>query len=329
MTSVNPATVASRVESERLRKFLGTANRTRNLEFPPDVRLTCLHGRAAVKAAEEVFDDEDGRWLVNLYLPDISPELRTSLAERYDYDAEPDDGEFFCRIREYQGVLGEPNAYLENEWWARLLEKSPSRRQRFDQLFNHECYLSAFTRLLEAGLEGLFGGFRASVMHEVIASGCEIECISYIDSILDFFRSLFAKSNDRMRRLSRGDVMELQGKAPGAFPADAQDLIGKLKTRQILTAYSEEERDEIWSGLCAMTKERSIPSIFTFFEDTKFLRTAGVLMKRLMPQVRTISLYLRTHMFQDKNQKPDDGASSVPSYGSNEKKKRSFTGQDC
>jgi len=140
MTSVNPATVARRIESERLRKFLGTANvrfqsldfpvsesgrrkdhlelrfqqqghrgskdlrhrinatvsladleaalditgisrsdlldnsqRTRNLEFPPDVRLTCLHGRAAVKAAEEVFDDEDGRWLVNLYLPGSKP----------------------------------------------------------------------------------------------------------------------------------------------------------------------------------------------------------------------------------------------------------------
>lgn len=39
------------------------------LEFPPDFRLQCLHGKAVIKAAEEAFDDENERWLVNLYHP--------------------------------------------------------------------------------------------------------------------------------------------------------------------------------------------------------------------------------------------------------------------
>ena len=39
------------------------------LDFPPGFRLQCLHGKAVIKAAEEIFDGENERWLVNFYLP--------------------------------------------------------------------------------------------------------------------------------------------------------------------------------------------------------------------------------------------------------------------
>ena len=176
----------------------------KDLDLPPGSRLNCLYGKAIIKAAKAVFEEND-RWLVDLYLPGLYPrlvlvvasfsfflkrvmlsniflglslELRTSLTEKSDYDTEPDDGEIFCRIREHQGVFGKRNTYLENEWWARLTEKSPSRKERFKQLFDHEGYLALFTRLLKAGLEGLFGGFRASVMHELIPSGCDVVRVS-------------------------------------------------------------------------------------------------------------------------------------------------------
>lgn len=56
---------------------------------------------------------------------------------------------------------------------TRLAEKSPSRRERFEQLFSHKDYLALFDAFVNSKLEGLFGGFRASVIHEMIPDGCE------------------------------------------------------------------------------------------------------------------------------------------------------------
>ena len=82
----------------------------------------------------------------------------------------------------------------------------------------------------------------------------------------------------------------------------AWDLLGKVKTRQILTEYGEAERDPMWSNICSLTKERSIPSLFTLFEDVKFLRPAAMLIKQLMPPGQIITRFLREPMFRDMNQ---------------------------
>lgn len=107
-----------------------------------------------------------------------------------------------------------------------------------------------------------------------------------------------------MRRLTRSTVGAIQGMAPGAFGADAEKLVGKLECGHIFESYNEMERKRIWNRVCYLTKERTVPSLFTFFEDRKFLSAAGSLMKRLIPRGPVIAQSLR-ESFQDRDQKPD------------------------
>jgi hypothetical protein len=85
----------------------------------------------------------------------------------------PDDGEFFCEIRKHQGFSGDVNHEAERAWLQRLAAASASRRAHFDQLLSHQGYLDALTALLQAGLHGLFTGFRLQKMREVMDSGTE------------------------------------------------------------------------------------------------------------------------------------------------------------
>ena len=85
----------------------------------------------------------------------------------------PDDGAFFCEIRRHQGLHGYVNYEAEKDWLQRLANASSPRREQLDQLFNHQGYLRALTALLEAGLQGLFAGFRFQAMQEVMDSGTE------------------------------------------------------------------------------------------------------------------------------------------------------------
>jgi len=100
----------------------------------------------------------------------LSQELRTFLIEEYDYHKIPDDGEFFCKIREYQGVNGQANPYFEKLWLALLSALSKNRRERLDQLFRHSRYLAAFDALLD--IRALFCGFRLTVI-QMISMKCD------------------------------------------------------------------------------------------------------------------------------------------------------------
>lgn len=80
------------------------------LRFPVNFRLQCLHGSDRVRAATEVLSPADKHWIVDLYLEDLSHELRTTLEEEYSCEKEPDDGEFYCKIRQYQKSQ---NVYFE------------------------------------------------------------------------------------------------------------------------------------------------------------------------------------------------------------------------
>jgi len=54
---------------------------------------------------------------------------------------------------------------------------------------------------------------------------------------------------------------------------DAQALQGQLLSGQIFGAFSQQEREAIWGELRAI--DCLIPSLFTFFEDIKYLSTCA------------------------------------------------------
>ncbi|KAM3522463.1 hypothetical protein MY4038_008610 [Beauveria bassiana] len=117
------------------------------LEIPSTITLECLQGHDRLVAAEEVLEGSQKRWDVDIFLDDLSVELKKKLVEDFEYKKEPSDGEFYRKIREYQGVEGEANAFFEKLWRGRLAV-SPLRKN-FEELDNHKGYTKAFNTLLQ------------------------------------------------------------------------------------------------------------------------------------------------------------------------------------
>lgn len=92
------------------------------------------------------------------------------LADVYDYQRQPDDGDFYFNIRKFQGYYGDANPYFENIWLARLKANKNSNKL-FDQLTKHKKFSAAFDKLLD--IPALFGGFRLSVIHQLLSMKCD------------------------------------------------------------------------------------------------------------------------------------------------------------
>lgn len=109
-----------------------------------------------------------------------------------------------------------------------------------------------------------------------------------------------------MLRVDKATVEALQGTAPGACRDDHKRLYSQLSSGRIFGTFGESEREEIWERVCAVSQDCLIPSLFTFFEDIKFLRSAAACIRRLMHLSKGNSVTKRlTQLFADSNQKTD------------------------
>ena len=88
-------------------------------------------------------------------------------------------------------------------------------------------------------------------------------------------------------------VRALELKAPRYSKQDAQVLQGQLLSSQIFSAFSQQEREAIWDEL--RSNDGLIPSLFTFFEDLKYLNACADCLKRLVKLSRrdTVSTALQ------------------------------------
>ena len=109
-----------------------------------------------------------------------------------------------------------------------------------------------------------------------------------------------------MRQIDKATVEALQGKAPGACRSDRDDLLAKLKSGQIFCNFSAEQREALWPKICAASCAQLIPSLFTFFEDRKFLACAAECMKKIVdPGPRDTIASRLEDMFTDAEQRSD------------------------
>jgi hypothetical protein len=86
-----------------------------------------------------------------------------------------------------------------------------------------------------------------------------------------------------MQKVDRATVKAFELTAPGACRADFQALYGKVRSGQILGAFSERDREDIWSRVLSATVDRLVPSLFSFFEDLNYLKNVADGVKRLFP----------------------------------------------
>lgn len=85
-----------------------------------------------------------------------------------------------------------------------------------------------------------------------------------------------------MERLDRESVRALELKAPGACQKESRELYGRVRSGDVLGAFTVAERERIWSRICSATTENLIPSLYGFFEDLKYIKLAADCMKRLV-----------------------------------------------
>jgi hypothetical protein len=74
------------------------------LEFPSGIE--CLYRLYRIEAGKELLLPTEKWWIVDLYLSDISYELKTILVEAYANEMKPYDGKIYCKIRKYRSLLG-------------------------------------------------------------------------------------------------------------------------------------------------------------------------------------------------------------------------------
>ncbi|KAL7940674.1 hypothetical protein V8C42DRAFT_336844 [Trichoderma barbatum] len=270
------AMLRSSVRSEML---MANALPYPELEFPPDFKIECIEGHDRLAAADEVLQGSKKRWIVDLYLDNLSNELRMLLADGYDYQKIPDDGEVYIKIRQFQGYYGDANPFFENLWLARLATNVNSQKL-FDQLTKHKKFSAAFDKLLD--IPGLFGGFRLSVIHQLLSMKCDEPNLAYLEHIYKWWSDLFEDNKEAMRQVTRDTVVSLQGMAPGACFADYKMLLRKITVGEIFENFSVLQREELWERVCGTSKHCLIPSLFTFFEDRKFLSDAAGAIRKVL-----------------------------------------------
>ena len=122
----------------------------------------------------------------------------------------------------------------------------------------------------------------------------------------EFWYGSVGVERNAMQKVDENSVKEFEGTAPGACRADARDLYRKLKAGKILGAFNDQDREKIWAEVCGRTKDRLVPSFFTFFEDLNWLKGPADCVKRLIPITPedTILYALEQYVFTGINQQP-------------------------
>ncbi|KAH7304396.1 hypothetical protein B0I35DRAFT_454701 [Stachybotrys elegans] len=225
------------------------------IDFPPGFRLQCLRGRHRVEAARQVLPERDQWWTVDFYPSSITAELKCTLIDEYTNEIKPDDGEFFYKIRQFQGVFGRKNPYFEKRWWARLAAVSTShnKKERLEQLFRHVHFAPAFDAFQH--IPALYVGMRISTLNKMISMKCHELFLAALSRVRNWWYYAFENNESMMRRLSRTDIEDLQNTAPGACERDFQDLVYRVKAGKILAAFSASERERIWDRICSSTTD--------------------------------------------------------------------------
>ncbi|KFY37968.1 hypothetical protein V494_04573 [Pseudogymnoascus sp. VKM F-4513 (FW-928)] len=122
-------------------------------------------------------------------------------------------------------------------------------------------------------------------------SGCfsAAELIHYLQHIKEFWHRLLRGNYSALRKLDEATVKALELKSPRSSRRDARVLQGLLKRGQIFTEFSQPEREVIWGDLRSVGG--LIPSLFTFFEDLKYLIACAGCLKQLLRPSRPDTVY--------------------------------------
>ena len=131
--------------------------------------------------------------------------------------------------------------------------------------------------------------------------------LSYLDdNIRGFWTEIFRGDRQAMLKVSRADVKALELKAPGACRSDRLSLYAQLREGKIFGAFTDQEREAVWTNILSETTDRLIPSLSSFFADVNYLKGPADCVKALVELLpdKTVSSALE-RIFSDVNQETD------------------------
>ncbi|KAJ6102590.1 hypothetical protein N7486_005017 [Penicillium sp. IBT 16267x] len=246
------------------------------LSFSPG-QVLCLHGQHRLRAAEDVLAPSEQWWTVDLYLNDISYDLRNTLIDEYSNEKMPSDGEIYRKLRQYQN---EHNAPFQKRWWARLSENKAKRLRQLMSPDNVDI-CAAFDALLP--IPGLWDGMSIGSLNRVLALKCDEEIIHYLQHVKRFWFTLVDGDLDQMAKIDTCTVKALELKAPTACKLDARKAKGLILSAEAFVHFNETERNNIWQRLAKHDAcDGIIPSLHTFFRDINYLEACANGIKQLV-----------------------------------------------
>ena len=126
--------------------------------------------------------------------------------------------------------------------------------------------------------------------------------LHYLDHIRRFWTDLVRHDKHEMQKVDYITVKALELKAPGTSTSDSMTLYRQLRKGEIFSAFNLDRRMEIWAKLQAW--EGLIPTLWTFFEDFKYIQACAHWVKRLVKMPPRGTLYTTmARSFSEMNQK--------------------------
>ncbi|GKZ39270.1 hypothetical protein AbraIFM66950_012193 [Aspergillus brasiliensis] len=196
-------------------------------------------------------------------LRDTSDELKASLIDEYGSKSTHTDGEIYRNIRRFGGELNRP---FRKRWLAKLSRSNQARFERIENSKNRplRCALDALLTI-----PGLWRhGMRISALQNLVSVNSDNEIVNYLGHIRHFWLSLVDGNSIASKKIDHDTVDQLQSLSPGSFN-DAKIAKELVLRGRVFAAFSEDERIGMWARMQRF--DGLIPSLYTFFEDFKYL----------------------------------------------------------
>jgi hypothetical protein len=132
------------------------------------------------------------------------------------------------------------------------------------------------------------------------------EILRYLDYIKEVWYKILRGDRQAMKRVDQASLKVLEFTVPGACTADAEVLWGQLMSGRIFGACSKQDREAIWIEVLSYSAGYFISSLFSFFEDLKYLQGPADCVRRLISLLSRDTVFsVLEQSFSDVNQTPD------------------------
>ncbi|KAL9082764.1 MAG: hypothetical protein Q9165_008786 [Trypethelium subeluteriae] len=241
-----------------------------------DRPLLCLHGRHRIEAARRFLTPVDSWWGVEFYLEELSEKLILQLRSEDANSHAFSDGDIYRHLRFYQ--LNHDDVQAQS-WLARL-----SRRKQVDVgLLASKLtpVYNALDRLLP--FVGLWGAVQLGTLHRILSLRCEEELCYYLNRVYDLWAKVMPAGCEA--KLDVGSVHRLELLAPRYSREDSKSIVDGIQDGRLLTSIPDPaQRTRIQASLLEV--EGRILSLYTFFEDTKYLEPCAQILRSLLPKTK-------------------------------------------